>query len=222
MEVPQTKTGVDRDFGVWWNYPVNDYYYGHLLMGSLDCLKNDVDNIRSFFLNPMSEADASKVAIYSSADYSWNISAFDSKESWSKAIEELVPEANKAFERFADNLSYVDKGNGFFFDESVYLKEDFAAFDEALSNGLTKNDTVVLKGKFNQMVSDVALLKKIDNEALLEEILPFLNAYKAMGEAGVAAMDAFEAALDNDAVAIANKLSLVDSKLKESTRSDLW
>lgn len=70
FEWPQTNTGVDRDFGVWWNYPVTDYYYGHLLMSPLDCLSNDVDNISTFFLNPMSEAEASKVAIYGGADYS--------------------------------------------------------------------------------------------------------------------------------------------------------
>ena len=32
MEYPKDKTGIDRDLGVWWNYPVTDYYYGHLLM----------------------------------------------------------------------------------------------------------------------------------------------------------------------------------------------
>ena len=25
MEYPKTMTGIQRDFGVWWNYPVNEY-----------------------------------------------------------------------------------------------------------------------------------------------------------------------------------------------------
>ena len=181
MEYPQTKTGVDKDLGVWWNFPVTDYYYGHLLMGSLDCLSNDVDNIASFFLNPMSEADASKVAIYSGADYSWNTEAFDSEASWKRAIQELVPEANEEFERFADNLTYVSMGYGFFFDESKYLKDDLEAFENALSEGVTLEDIEALKFYFEQMISDAQTLRKIENSALLEEITPWLNAYEALG-----------------------------------------
>ena len=215
MEYPQTKTGVDRDFGVWWNFPVTDYYYGHLLMGPLDCLSNDVDNINSFFLNPMSEADASKVAIYSGADYSWNTAAFNSKTSWSRAIEELVPEANKAFERFADNLAYVDKGNGFFFDESVYLKDKLSAFESALSEGLTQDDIAELKSEFNQMITDSEELRMIKNKALLDEIVQHLNAYKALGEAGVAAMEAFESALAGDISTTTAKKDVLEDKLTE-------
>ena len=198
MEVPKTKTGIDRDYGVWWNYPVTDYLFGHLFMGSLDCLSTDVDNIVSFFLNPMSEADASKVAIYSGADYSWNTKAFDSTESWKRAIKELVPDANEAFERFADNLARIDKGNGFVFDESKYLKNDLTAFSAALEDGYQDGDGDVLKAHYVQMVEDAQLLYNIQDPELKEEIAPFVQAYEALAKAGVAIMEAFECASNGD------------------------
>ncbi len=199
FEWPQTQTGIDRDFGVWWNYPVNDYCDGHLLMSPLHCLDNDVTNINSFFLNPMSEADASKVAIYSGADYSWNIADFESQSSWERAILELVPEANESFERFADNIGYVNQGSGFIFEESVYLEEELSSFETAVYSGDGLAEEIQnMKQRFAEMVSDAAALKTIKKAGLLEEITVYLDAYKAMGETGVATMNAFEAAMEGD------------------------
>ena len=217
MEVPKTKTGVDRDFGVWWNYPVTDYAYGHLFMGSLDCLSSDVDNINSFFLNPMSEADASKVAIYSGADYAWNTFEFESVPSWKRAIKELVPEANEAFERFADNVSYIDKGNGFFFDESKYLKDDLAAFTTAIEDGYDEGENAVLKAHFEQMVADSYALRNIKDTALLEEITPYVNSYLAIANAGVELMNAYDYALTGDINNTLTSLSTQRAYLDESS-----
>lgn len=216
MEVPKTKTGVDRDFGVWWNYPVNDYCDGHLLMSPLHCLSNDVDNICSFFLNPMSEADASKVAIYSGADYSWNIADFDSQYSWSRAIEELVPEANEEFERFADNIGRISKGNGFEFDESVYLKDEFASFEAVLADKEKLPAEVAnLKMRFEQMLTDAEALRTIENAALLDEITNHLDAYEALGKAGVAAMEGFEAAMNAEIEGTIGKIAEMKAFIAE-------
>lgn len=87
-EWPKTQTGVDKDLAAWWNYPVNDYCDGNLMMSPLENLDNDVDNLSGFFLNPMSQAEASKVAIFSGADYSWNIGDFERTSSWKRAIAE--------------------------------------------------------------------------------------------------------------------------------------
>ncbi len=214
-EWPKTQTGVDRDFGVWWNYPVTDYCFGHLFMGSLDCLDTDVDNICSFFLNPMSESDASKVALYSGADYSWNITDFNSKESWSRAILELVPEANEAFERFADNISYASKGSGFEFDESVYMKDDIDAFKNAAASGEGLAEAISnLKARFEQIQADAEVLEGIQNEALYEEVKHHIEAYGYMGEAGVAAMEGYEAALAGDVEGTMSSIAELEAALQ--------
>ena len=214
---PQNQTGIDRDFGVWWNYPVNDYCDGHLLMSPLHCLDNDVTNICSFFLNPMSEADASKVAIYSGADYSWNMGDFDSQSSWERAIYELVPEANEAFERFADNIGYVNEGSGFVFEESVYLEEDLRSFENTLQTGEGLEDAIqTLKARFEEIVTDADALKLIKDAELLEEITVYLDAYKVLGQAGTTVMEAYEAAMTGDIEACIEKTAEASELLAAS------
>lgn len=191
FEWPKTQTGVLGDFGVWWNYPVTDYYAGHLLMGPLECVDNDVDNIASFYMNPMSEADASKVTIFSGADYSWNIGAFDAIPSWRRAIQELVPEATDEFCRFADNLAYNDKGNGFVFEESQYLKEDIEALKAAIATGENFEAAVSkMKENFAQIKNDCVKLRALNNTNLQDEINSYVDQYEKLGTAGMAAMDA--------------------------------
>ena len=212
---PKQQSGVDRDLASWWNYPVNDYCDGNLMMAPLEPLHNDVDNLSGFFLNPMSQADASKVAIFSGADYSWNVADFDTTGSWKRAIKELVPEANEEFERFADNLSYIN--DGFVFDESRYLKDEIAAFNDAVSSGTGISEAAaVLKTEFEMMISDVDALKKLNNTALQEEINPFLNAYEALAKAGAAAMEAFISAQKGDIATTLDNINILNEKLAET------
>ena len=224
MEVPQTETGVDRDLAVWWNYPVTDYCYGKLLMGSLDILDRDVDNINGFFLNPMSEADASKVAIFSGADYSWNIGAFESQKSWERSIAELAGTANgvnKSFERFADNISFgslPERKSNFVFEESKYLTEDIENFKNALVYGENlAAEAANLREKFAEMLADVEIIRNnVTNENLLEEINLHLDAYESLSKAGVAAMEAYLAALEGDVETTIDKVSVMEAELAAS------
>lgn len=222
-EWPKTQGGVDRDFGSWWNYPVTDYYGGHLLMGQLDCVDNDVDNLASFYMNPMSEADASKVTIFSGADYSWNVQAFDAHSSWIRSIQELVPECWEEFCRFADNLAYNNQGNGFIFEESQYMEADLNAFNEALAgNGDLNAAIAALKADFTQIKDDCTALRAVQNEGLLEEITPYVDAYEQLGIAGIGGMEALEAAAKGDVDAtmkgrsdLINKTEIVKNKTQK-------
>lgn len=214
-EWPKQQTGVDRDLAAWWNYPVNDYCDGKLMMSPLENLDNDVDNLSGFFLNPMSQAEASKVAIISGADYSWNVSAFEKMSSWKRAIKELVPDANEEFERFADNSSFVK--DGFEFDESRYLVDKIEALNEALRSGSDVTAAAeALKVQFELMKSDVVTLRNIENKAMLEEISIFLDAYDVLADAGIASMEAFVAAQKGDIVTTLAKIDLSQKKLKET------
>ena len=213
---PKTQTGVnDKDLAAWWNYPVNDYCDGNLMMSPLENLDNDVDNISGFFLNPMSQAEASKVAIFSGADYSWNISGFEKNSSWSRAIDELVPEASEAFKRFADNISYIK--DGFEFDESRYLVDTIEAFKTALQNkeGVIEAATA-LKAEFTTMKNDVTALRNVNDSNLYDEIEQHLNAYEAVAEAGIASMSAFIDAENGDVDSCLTNINTTEIKLKEA------
>lgn len=216
-EWPKQQTGVDRDLAAWWNYPVNDYCEGNLMMSPLENLDTDVDNLSGFFLNPMCQAEASKVAIFSGADYSWNVSGFETMNSWKRAINELVPEASEPFQRFADNLSFIKSGESFAFDESRYLVDSISALNDALKSqtGIVEAASA-LKAEFETMRADVTVLREIQNAGLLEEIEVSLNAYDVLAQAGIASMDAFAAACDGDIQATQENIDVLQAKLAET------
>lgn len=215
-EWPKNEVGVtDKDLAAWWNYPVNDYCDGNLMMSPLDNLSNDVDNLSGFFLNPMSQVEASKVAIFSGVDYAWNVPDFEKMSSWERSVEELVPDAADAFKRFADNISYIK--DGFEFDESRYLVEDLNGLTTALQTGEGVAEAAeVLKADFQTMLDDCQALRNLKNEGLKEEIAQHVNAYEAVATAGVAGMDAFVAAEKGDIAGCLKNLQTLEENLAKA------
>ncbi|MDZ4992754.1 hyaluronidase [Clostridium perfringens] len=220
FEWPKIQTGVDKDLAVWWNYPVNDYCDSRILMAPLHNLSQDLDNVSGFFSNPMNQAEASKVALYSIADYTWNTDEFNYMESWEKSIEEFVPEVKEEFMRFASNTCYLKDDGGasgpFVFDESWYLTEKIDALKAAMDNGESTLELArELRNEFALIVSDYeSITTKLENKNLLDEIKQHLNAYKALGEAGVSAMDALIASEEVNLELWMNSNKLSQEKLE--------
>ncbi|MGL5311938.1 MAG: beta-N-acetylhexosaminidase family protein [Peptostreptococcaceae bacterium] len=224
FEWPKEQTKVDKNVVVWWNYPVNDYCDSRLLMAPMHNLNPNLDNVNGFFSNPMNQAEASKVALFSIADYTWNTDAFEYMKSWEISIEKLVPKASKEFKRFAANICYLKEDGGisgsFEFDESWYLKKKIDGLREAIEI----NEDVELKAnelmkEFETIVLDCDILRNsIDNIKLLEEIEVFLGAYKAIGEAGVAAIKSY---IEKDNYSLAKeKLELAEDFKIERLKED--
>lgn len=94
---------------IWLNYPVNDYGMHNMLMGPFVDNGTDIyDQVTAFCSNPMQYAEASKVALYSIADYAWNPKDYNSDNAWERSITYLMPEHADAFRTFC--LSNVDVG----------------------------------------------------------------------------------------------------------------
>ena len=202
-EWPKTWTGVDRDLAVWWNYPVNDYCDGKLVMAPLHNLNPDLDNVTGFFSNPMQQADASKVALFSIADYTWNTDSFEYMDSWERAIEELVPEASDAFKHFAEDTSYLKDDGGtsgeFLYNESWNSVGLIDNLNAAITEGTDISEPAqALMDKFIQIQADAAALAEIGNVNLAEEINEHREAYASLGVAGENAILALLAATDGD------------------------
>ena len=202
-EWPKTWTGVDRDLAVWWNYPVNDYCDGKLVMAPLHNLNPDLDNVTGFFSNPMQQADASKVALFSIADYTWNTDSFEYMDSWERAIEELVPEASDAFKHFAEDTSYLKDDGGtsgeFLYNESWNSVGLIDNLNAAITEGTDISEPAqALMDKFIQIQEDAAALAEIGNVNLAEEINEHREAYASLGVAGENAILALLAATDGD------------------------
>ena len=83
---------------LWINWPCTDNSKQHLIMGGQETfLQPNVnpDNIEGIVLNPMQQAEPSKIAIFANADYAWNI--------WNNS--------EQADQNWSDAFSYVDHAN---------------------------------------------------------------------------------------------------------------
>ena len=66
--------------------------------------------------NPMEHGEASKVALYAVADYTWNIAAYNALDNWERGLNELMPNARDAYRTFA--IHSCDTETGYRRDES--------------------------------------------------------------------------------------------------------
>lgn len=209
---PKNRVGYEQDLGFWFNYPVNDMAFGRILMGEIK-MSPDVESLRGFFMNPMNQAQASLVSIYQGADYSWNIHDYDSSRSWNRSLVELSPEHHEALKRYADNTSY-HSFEDIKHDESLLLKPYLDAFDQALSSNQNFEQAVAdLKGKFEEMIRDADELLGMDNELLVADLHEHLEAYKDLGQAGVAAMEGFEKAMNLDSDGMQASLAAMNDEI---------
>ncbi|SEE18488.1 hyaluronoglucosaminidase [Streptomyces sp. 2224.1] len=90
----------------WDNYPVNDYVTNRLLLGPFNGREKGLPGqLAGITANPMIQPAASKLALYTVADYTWNDTAYDARASWSAAIAELAggdARTARALRAFAD------------------------------------------------------------------------------------------------------------------------
>lgn len=107
---------VGRNPVMWWNNPVNDDHDDRIYMRELTThwtIENSggISTLNGLILNPMNQAQASKVALFGAADYSWNPNAFDVHANWEAVFSRLAQpgdtqtaEVLKCFARFSNTL----------------------------------------------------------------------------------------------------------------------
>ena len=194
---------IKRKAFIWWNFPVSDYVQPHLLMGEVYGNGLDIkDDVSAFVSNPMEYAEASKIAIQSIADYTWNMEAYDSRESWLQAIRDLMPENAEYLKTFVSHNSDLGpNGHNFQRMES----EEIAPALDTLLNEFRDNGTVnrqayeqVARECNNIITASYMLLTAEDNRPLAKEIKPWLRYFRELGEYGCAVLDMVRMATDKD------------------------
>lgn len=191
---------LKRNAYIWWNFPVSDYVRDHLLMGPVYGNGLDIkDDLAAFVSNPMEHPEASKVALYSVADYAWNLEAYDSHASWKRALQSLMPQHAAYLETFATHNSDLGKnGHRFNREESEALRPQLEELLNAYTQDRRKEDTAwkaVREECRNIRVAADALLASTENRALIEDIRPWLLQFKLMGEYGDEVLTMAEAEL---------------------------
>ena len=182
---------VKRPTFIWWNWPCNDFKPSRLSMGRTYGLDQDPqmkNEMSGFVANPMERAEASKVGLFGVANYAWNLTGFDSHQTWQDGIARMYPRCASAMQTFCEHNSYLlPNGHGYYREESVTLGDLPARFREGIVHG--RPDTA-LSNQMLVLYSTVAsagekLRDTSDLGPLQREIAPWINAFYTMGMAGI-------------------------------------
>ena len=186
---------IQRKGYIWLNFPVSDFVRDHILLGPTYGNGLDIaDDLSGFVSNPMEHAEASKISLYSIADYTWNMEAYDCMSSWDKAIKDLMPQNAEALKIWASyNEDLGPNGHGFRRDESRELQPIAKAAVEGDMKAI-----IALYGKCMELeMATNILLNEKSNPALLIEMKPWLLYGKLLAQFGLnvcgAAMTDFSA-----------------------------
>ena len=202
---------IKRKAYIWLNYPVSDYCINHLLMGPTHGNDLDIaDMLSGFVSNPMEYAEASKVSLFSIADYTWNMPAYDSEKSWEAAMKYLMPENYEAFRVFCENN--VDLGANTHGLRRMDESPEFVTAKDTYNSKIATDREAAyaaIEELFNKLVSAAETLLTTDEApALTQEIEPWLQAMKYLGQKGqcIIAM--------NNALANKNPESFIENYLR--------
>jgi len=178
---------------IWWNWPVVDYCRTALLLGrTYGVDKANKDKYAGFVSNPMDKPEASKIALFGVAAYTWNMDAFDSEKSWKAGIRLLFPTCAEAMQKFANhNSDQGPNGHGY---RRLESEEFEPVVNEAKnqfnsSGKFTSQTAEKLLKEFSEMTeAGNTLLEEIPkvNRELFMEIEFWIRSFAALGEAGTA------------------------------------
>lgn len=173
---------IQRPVYFWWNFPVTDYQRSVLLMGpayGLDpTLTGEV--LRGIACNPMEHGEASKLALYGVADYTWNAAAYNPMDNWERGLAELMPGAAGAFRTFAIHSCDADKG---------YRREESWETPTVQLGAWSDENARALWAEFDRVEqAPEAIEKGCTNPGLLRELRPWLAEFEKLGRRGKRAL----------------------------------
>jgi len=188
---------IRRPAYIWWNFPVSDYVRDHLLMGAVYGLDSHIGKEMSGFVsNPMEYAEASKIAIFSVADYTWNPVKYDPDSSWKAAVRAVLPGEADLLQVFVNHNSDLGpNGHGYRREESVEIQPLADRFLKNYREGRwDKEDYMALLNEFTKIVEAADVLSvNTENRPLIGEIQPWLKQFRNMGMSGMEVLSMLEA-----------------------------
>lgn len=175
---------------IWLNYPVNDYCINHMLMGkTYGNGLNIAGELEAFCSNPMEYAEASKVSLYSIADYAWNMAAYDAQSSWARSFSAIWPTRAEAFKLFCEhNVDLGTTVHGLRREgESLRFKAIAGNFETAIRNGITSETLAPMRSQMDSLVwAAEQLLSDTGNQPeMIEELRPWLQKMQMVGKTGL-------------------------------------
>ncbi|PLR95946.1 hypothetical protein CVD19_13065 [Bacillus sp. T33-2] len=205
-----------HDLLVWDNYPVNDYARNRLFLAPLSNRGKKLTDhgVAGSTANPMEEAEASKISLYTIADYTWNPEAYNPQESWENSLREFGGRAYEPLRKFAEN-TFSSPMNS---DESPVLKPKIQAFWEAFDQGGGAAEADALHSEFANIENAPSQLRKnLENKAFLEETRAWLDKTAYYGKAGKLAVKMLTSQLQSDKENTAKYRAELDQAVNNDT-----
>ena len=181
-----------RNLGIWWNYPVNDYYYKDgnrnikLALGPIEKLPKIKPN--SIFFNPMEQPLLSKISLGTGADYALSTNTYDPFTSWNKVIEKQFLELAAPMKIFASHSQHME------FNKAKCGPADAPEFYEKAHQAVLNTqrrkivDFTELNGMIKEMISSADILLNKLPGPLLNESKLMLEQFKRIANADLKAM----------------------------------
>lgn len=209
---------IKRPAFFWWNYAVTDYVRNLILQGPVYGLDTSLTNkdMCGLVSNPMEHGEASKLSLYSVADYTWNPAAYNPIDSWERGLEVMMPHAKEAYRTFA--IHSADTETGYRRDES-WETETFRLAD------YTKEKRDKLYEEFERVVQVPAKIEAGCNDTLLlQELQPWLKEFGKLGMRGKKALELMDLYRSEDASSfwkayVKNLMSNKDKQAYEAHKS---
>ncbi len=200
---------INRPTFIWWNYPVTDYVKHIIMQGPVygNTQIATSSEMAGFVSNPMEHGEASKLALYSVADYTWNVKDYQSIVSWERALKHLMPNLYNEYRTFAIHSTDTETG--------YRRNESWETTTFTLDNYTTEQKDS-LKNEFNNIVvSSSAIIDKCQNKLLVAELKPWLVQAKRLGERGLTTIELIDLYNQGDVEGVWDKLPSTILRAKE-------
>lgn len=182
---------LGHDTSWWWNYPCNDNdvtklftmdtyanFHDEKHITTLARLEPSLKGTPTLISNPMQQGEASKLSLFSVADYAWNNNAFDNHRSWEAALKAVVSkDFAPALRTLAPYLRYFDG------DALNYQAKNYR---QSVREGHPRPWGLI--GELRRVLAACLTLEKMKDShsqsdvLMYEDIRPWLLKLKAMAE----------------------------------------
>lgn len=186
-DAEKAKAIYKHDLLIWDNYPVNDFARTKLHLGPLYNRDAGLEEhgIIGVTANPMNEAEASKLSLFTIADYLWNSQAYKAEESWQRSIRSFGGSAADALKVFAEN----HHSSPLQVKESLALSPLMDQLWTVYESGDPAGAATALMEEFVKVQGAPAQLRsRLNNAGFIAETAAYLNKLELYGEAGAEAV----------------------------------
>jgi hyaluronoglucosaminidase len=181
------------------NYPVNDYAPGRIFLGPYRGREPAVAaGSAALLANAMEQPEASRIPLFTAADFAWNPRDYRPRESWRAAIADLAggdARRGEALAALAGNTASSVLGG----EESAYLRPLLEAFRRARTT-VPGTDGAAEAARLRAAFTVLRELpERLAGTGLAAEVEPWSRRLARYGEAGTTALDLLRAQRAGDA-----------------------